>query len=873
MNKNVRIAFQLRHKDDSNNKGIGDLSYSDFQWNKRRYLYHSNGSNEYVLFKDSITDSIHQMIGDIIVRGKDKEILNDPCLVYLYQFDDNGNSYYSDQVNQKWKDWMKVNHERTKPHQLYTYVNGLEVGCTPILHEKCVFTTVRFTGDTSDYADIGKLSEALINQFINIENNLTLRVIKLYDHCMKIAHDLHLLDTNQDAKLVQIWDRMTDVMGQVDEVANWIPTIDYYKSPPKRYEINLSTSDPAYMYKYKLTNGDKSDKTPMFETSIACESAGRPIPFAELTHTKDGNLLSAFFSYGAETEYTRRDLIDGAWSASINASFSRNPSVPVYYDSAKLGDSDNQVSNVSGSVTVNHRGDVPDAAYHEMPWMEVYFECYNFGGALVKTISGKWDINGSTRLVLSNRSMLAGTYSFKGALSGYYAVKTRLRVFWGTFGSWTDEVKLCYFSLARGNNSGGTWRINDYIFNGQSNRILTRCQLHGASKYEKNVIINGRGYGWGGNINPPITWNSNGTFGAPGSADHWDASFYGKIYAKPGCNFICKDFHNVGVSGTRDVSSSVHYPDAANYSILTVANLHVSYSGRKAKYSQDWYNTPSLYAPVANDCTVMMRGGSKYQLISYCQNLVPSQIGVMKVDVGTIGVTYKNTKYYGRELYMSQDFIITGRKSGRSYKLDTIGNPPTIKRIVSGVPSPDTSKIVRQRSLMSVYPNDPVLIKPEPETGMGYITKLMLYPRDILEEFSNKWLTIYCSDNTEISFKIGYISNEEWTSLYNNDKQRVYGIVRESVLYVMTYYIDTTKIVINHQSGNTMEFILRDYETNEITHSFSLLPYKPENGIPVKVGNDTYYLELSLNDDEIDSESADPVVFRDAHDKLIGYLK
>lgn len=868
MKKNVRIALQLRHKNASVNTGVGSISFGDFQWNDRRFLYHSNGNNEHVLFKDDITDDIENMFENIIINGSDNGVLHDPSIVFLYQFDDNGNAYYSDQINDKWKEWMKINNGKTKPHQLYAYTDGLEVGCTPFLHEKCVLTTVRFDGDKVDYKDIGKLTEALINQFINIENNLTFRVVHLYDKCMKIAHDLHLLDVNQDVKLVDIWSRLTSVFGQAHEVSEWIPTIDYYKAPPKRYEINLSTSDPGYLYKYILTNTDRSDKTPVFGTTVACEGI-KPVPFAELQHTKDGILLNSLFTHGAETEYTRRDMYSSSWTTGINATFSSQPDVPGNYLSNLIGDNDNQINDLSGSVSVDYRKDVVVEAYHEMPWIEVFIECYNFRGSLVRTINAKWDRNGQTRLPLTSQSMLTGTYTFKASLGGYYAVKARLRVFWGTFGSWTDEVKLCYFSLARGNNSGGTWRINQYIFNNQSNRVLTRCQLHGASKYEKNVIINGRGYGWGGNVNPPITWENNGTFGAPGSADHWDASFYGKIYSKPGCDFICKDFHNVGVSGTRNVASSLHYPDANRYSILTVANLSVTYTGLKAKYSQDWYNTPSIFAPITNDCTVLLRGGSKYSLISDCPYLKTEQLGVVKVEVGTIGVTYSNTVFYGRDLCMDEDFIIKGR-SGRSYVLDTLGEPPSIKRLISAVPSADISRNVRSVNFRSK--DKPLLIKPTSETGMGYITKMVPHEKYLLENYSNKWMTIYTKDGSEISFKLGYISDTEWSSIYNNDKKRVYGMMQDDILYVMTYYMNTDYIVINHQSGNTMEFVLRDYKTGDITHSFSLLPYKPENGIPVKVEDKIYYLELS-KDEPTDNESDDSVTFRDAHDVVIGYLK
>ena len=1064
MNKNVRIAFQLRHKDDSNSKGIGDLSYSDFQWNKRRYLYHSNGSNEYVLFKDSITDSIHQMIGDIIVRGKDKEILNDPCLVYLYQFDDNGNSYYSDQVNQKWKDWMKVNHERTKPHQLYTYVNGLEVGCTPILHEKCVFTTVRFTGDTSDYADIGKLSEALINQFINIENNLTLRVIKLYDHCMKIAHELHLLDVNQDVRLVNIWDRMSNVMGQADEVANWIPTIDYYMDKTKEYEINLLTSDPNYLYKYNLTSLSK--KAPVYKTTIAAEKSGydtsvssftnnfvatssggtsesgwinyagnddmllvredsvlsisstltqglfydisvyiriinkfdrskyiektvkwfpsdgltgsftanwklsasdinrlggtdkfcvfainirtrnggqkpglysivklagwkkNTTVFGELEHTSSGQLLSGFINIGDQAESTTTETRPDLYLVN-STSYNYQNQYNSVFETPIRGDNDHKVNRVRGSVAIT--GMRPANEWLSSPTLKTDVLCYNMSGNLVKTLTAQYghntisvnktggnqnryfqygragdkymdyqqsfDIGGQTKVYIGVNSNVITKYSrdhhgTSGCTNHQYVGN----IISGSSSTWRDgsgggtTIGLPSDPGYPNTSSLDALKKSQLYLEVNVSDIPNNSewkQLYGKTLWTTYGNLSGYVYIKRQGLTATVLVRYNWVGGGWDGRDHYQFSWIhrlGIFTSYPSSNVLLLqpsdtnkvfnfDFNLGGLFKVkiRHTATWGTYNSGA-YGTLQSFSCKDTCTGNTTYYLPDKINIPSIFTPINKDCTVMIRGGQKYRIFSQAQDLQCTQLGIHKVRESKIDITYLNTMFYGDMLVLNKDFILrTG--TGRSYKLDTIGNPPTIKRIVSGVPSPDTSKIVRQRSLMSVYPNDPILIKPEPETGMGYITKLMLYPRDILEEFSNKWLTIYCSDNTEISFKIGYISNEEWTSLYNNDKQRVYGIVRESVLYVMTYYIDTTKIVINHQSGNTMEFILRDYKTNEITHSFSLLPYKPENGIPVKVGNDTYYLELSLNDDEINSESADPVVFRDAHDKLIGYLK
>lgn len=1064
MNKNVRIAFQLRHKDDSNSKGIGDLSYSDFQWNKRRYLYHSNGNNEYVLFKDSITDSIHQMIGDIIVRGKDKEILNDPCLVYLYQFDDNGNSYYSDQVNQKWKDWMKANHSKTKPHQLYTYTDGLEVGCTPILHEKCVFTTVRFTGDTSDYADIGKLSEALINQFINIENNLTLRVIKLYDYCMKVAHDLHLLDINQDVKLVNIWDRMSNVMGQADEVANWIPTIDYYMDKTKEYEINLSTSDPNYLYKYNLISPSK--KSPVYRTTIAAEKSGtsssvasftdsynatnntgstssgwvnyngndemllvgtgstlsissvltkgdidainvsiriinkfdkskyveksiRWTPqngasgsfnhswnlskydadalggqdrfcvfainttidsatqaagiysivkltghkknttvFGELKHTAQGQLMNAYINIGDQSETTVTETRPDLYLNNL-ASYGYQNQYSSVFETPMRGDNDHKVNRVRGSISIT--GMRPANEWLSSPTLKTDVLCYNMSGTLIKTLTaqyghnviggsktaenkGNWkehpgpwdrqmdceatvDIGGQDVIHIGVNSNVIIKYN----RDHHSTQGTTMRRYDGTMMSGTKQgwregndhgtnigipaapanVDISSLSGIKNSNLYLAVNVANVPNNGTWQQVWSR-------HIDNYVAGNLYGYlyvkrtGLTASVLFRYSWQDGGN-----GRDIHRRSYYTKIgvyTAYPSSNVLLLQPSDNGKTFNFDFNLGGLYKvkvkhtatwgqyNSGTYGTLQSFSCRDICTGNTTYYLPDKVNIPSIFTPITKDCTVMIRGGQKYKVFSQAQDLQFNQLGIHKVRESKIDVKYLNTMFYGDMLVLNKDFILrTG--AGRAYRLDTIGESPVVKRIVSGVPSSDTSKIVRQRSLMSVYPNDPVLVKPEPETGMGYITRLMLYPKYILDEFSNKWLTIYCSDNTEISFKIGYISNEEWTSLYNNDKQRVYGIVRESVLYIMTYYIDTTKIVINHLSGNTMEFILRDYETNEITHSFSLLPYKPENGIPVKVGDDTYYLELSLDNDEIDSESADPVVFRDAYDKLIGYLK
>lgn len=868
MNKNVRIAFQLRHKDDIMNMGIGELSFSDYQWDKRRYLYHSNGSNEYVLFKDEITDDIKHTFDTIIV-DKDSETLHDPCLVFLYQYDDKGNATYSDQVCQKWKDWMKVNYGKTKPHQLYTYTDGLEVGCTPYLHEKCVFTTVRFTGDTSDYADIGKLTEALINQFINIENNLTFRVMKLYDNCMKIAHDLHLLDVNQDARLTECWSKLADSNGIVDEVDAWVTALDYYKAPPKTYTLNLNTSDPHYLYKYKLHAGAK-DKAPVFSTSVAPNEVD-PTPYAEIRHTRAGLTLKGLFNRNEITDYIRRDLDPySSWNqASAKVDFVRNPTVPVEAITPTFGDNDNQCDYVSGTVTTTLRPDIDERAYADMPWLQVFIDCYNFSGMKIKTVNGVWDENRSTTLTLQ-KGRLAGNYTWSANLNGYFQVKVRVKAFWGTFGSWSNEVKLSYVACDGDDNSGGgPFSINKYIFNNQSNRVLTRVVLHDASKYERNIIINGRGYGWGWTGN--ITWDDNATFSIPGSSNWHYTSWFGRIFAKPGCNYECADWwtrwSSFRKTGTRNETGALNFPDAENYSLLTSVNSTVKYSGLKAFYRDDTYNTPYLFAPITKDCSIMVRGGDTYKLISDCQDLIMTQIGVFKLEVGSIGIQYNDTMYYGDSLILDQDIIIKSFKTNRMYRLETLGNPPSIEKIASGVYNSDVSKNVR-KFRRSSSPKD---IKPATETGMGYIACINLIRENRLDEYRNKWLEMTLNNGEpSINIKIGYISDTEWTELYNKDNKRVYAIVEDTSLYIMTYYIDNVDaFYLYHEVGNTMELLLRDIDTGLITQSYGLLPYRSELGIPVSVNGSMYYLEST---DE-KPEDEDPIVLSDKNGENVRYLK
>lgn len=1060
MNKKIRIAFQLKHKDDNVSEEIGNLTYSDYQWNKRRYLYHTNGSNEHVLFKDDITDDIKHTIEEIIIRGKDKEILHDPALVYLYQFDDNGNSFYSEDVNNKWKEWMKANNTKTKPHLLYTYTDGLEIGCTPFLHEKCVLTTVRFAGDTVDYDDIGKLTEALLNQFINIENNITFRVVKLYDACMKTAHDLHLIDVNQDAKLTALWDRLITSFGYINEILEWIPRTDFYQKRPQEYELDLSLMDSNYWYKYKLE--DNSSKVPVLKTTIAKENTGYSTSFtsfqtsysnssagggesgyrnhsgnddmllvrvgsvlkvetsitsgnitstgvdiriinkvdpskyitksiswgpndgasgtfiqrwelsqtditqlggtdkfvtftmnehikrgtrgasmysmveltgwkknisifAETLHSKSGMLLDSFINMGNRTD-SMKETVEPNLNLDLNTRYN-NPGgqTTSVFETPMRGDIDHKINHTSGSVTVSNM--VSSNQWNTAPTLKTDVLCYNMYDTLVKTLTAQYGkhVVGSGGIKESRNSLkwqgspgakymdCEATYDLTGQTHLYLGVNSNVIIKYTRDHKKTHRTTNYQYvgNMISGNNSvwddgsdNGTWigypadpgtpdvssiealkrstiyhemSIADIPYDGSYKKIYDKylSSVYGSLVAEIHVKRSGmkvtvlaRYNWWGGGSNKP-------------GRDFYAFAWHHRVgvLTKPVSSNVAiltpddsgKTFHydfNLGgffKTKVRHTISWGKYGSSNTDGVISYIDSNEIHTGNVTLRIPDKKYAPIISNPKTNDCTILLQGGHKYKVISQGLNMNFNQIGVISIQDDPVSFLYHNTKYYGNSLITTQDIVITGR-NGRSYKLDTLGHPAKTERIASGVPD-KTLSVQSRRNRRSI---NPLYKKPSAESGMGYISKIILQRQYILDEYSNKWITIH-NDVEDISFRLGYVSNEEWTNLYNNDNKRVYGLIQDNVLYIMSYYIDVQRIIINHNTGNTMEFILRDYETNQIEMSYSLLPYKPEKGIPVVVDNKTYYLELS--DEPVNSNDTESVVFRDANDKFIGYLK
>lgn len=869
MNKNVRLAIQLQHHDDSISESAGSLAFGDYEWNGRRFLRYANGNNEWLLFKDTNTDGIADIIDNIIQIGK-KDPKADPSLIFTYQFDDNNNPTYSDDVLNKWKTWFVDNYSQSKPYIWNVYDNGLHAEVIPILHEKCVTTSVRFDGDTSDYKSIGRAVEGLINKFVNIENNLTFRLVHMYDRCMNIAHKLHLIDINQDADLLSIWSDLININGIYDEIEKWLPNVDMYQKPAVPYTIDIKTSDTGYLYKYVLENTNDKDKTPVYNTSISCEAI-KPSTFAELLHTKNGILMNSMISKSELTDYIRRDLVDhSGWTTSIPSSFVSNPLVPTSHYSGFVGDEDNQVNKISGSVSLAYKTDIPDFARGERPWIQVYAECYNWSNNKMKTVDCVWERNNSTKLVIDD-SMLSGTFRFNANLNGYYKVKLLMKVFWGTFNSWTDEVEIAYFGLARGNNSGGWFNLNQYIFDGKKNRILTRYQLIDASKYEKNTTINGRTYYWDARFDPPITPDMNVGFSVPGSADYHYTRWYGR-FTNANEPVERVEWNNLYRSKAVDMSKSMHYYQTAqNYGLLTSVNLSASFSGLKAVYTPDKYNTPAVFNPVTKDCTVMLKGGETYKVFSHCNSLRCRQVGTYKVDVGTINAKLLNTVYYGNEVIMSNDFILKGGK--RSYTLDIYGKEPKDVKIASGVPDRHMIMLMARSTPADTMVND-LPSKPDQEKSPGYISKVNLGREFRLEENPRHDIIITSKDGSVIRFTIPFSTRtDKWQQVWASEDrayQRVYMLVSGKYAYFMTYYINVKRIEINQVDGNTLELLARDSQNGEVIMSFSLQEDKPDNYIPVVYNDREYYIEVVNTKQEL----GDNLVIEDmTTGKIKGYLK
>lgn len=113
------------------------------------------------------------------------------------------------------------------------------------------------------------------------------------------------------------------------------------------------------------------------------------------------------------------------------------------------------------------------------------------------------------------------------------------------------EFKILYFGLARGDNSGGTFNMNEYLFRNSPYVVCTKVKLINASHYERSFTLNGIDYSGVGEhiLQTPLLLKDNVSLVVPGSADYWYAEFYGYIinpdYLGQDVEMITKNYTNL----------------------------------------------------------------------------------------------------------------------------------------------------------------------------------------------------------------------------------------------------------------------------------------------------------------------------------------
>lgn len=1132
-----RIAFSVPNVNDAVSYGANTLVTGDYAIKNKRFLHVLSAENDKIQLHDGKTEEINKYIKEIFcdsIEGRelDPASYNRTPIIFMVKRDSSGNkTLMSEQeIVAKLKQFRRDNLAKFKPYILRVDNDGVQTQMLPIFGEDTVFTYMSFDG--VEQQNIGMVTETLLERFTNTENNLTTQVMIFYDKAMELAHRIHLIDVNQDAKIINTLSTIGDFLGYLDVVERWLPETKTYSQPPKTLNINLLTSDRSYMYKYKLedvsedkipylrsglklTNdpvgvtgatlikyhnggpyllgatliprdqGSIPDDTPTninyvekykwrkdilahrtiaveinkfgrYEGSVEIRQGGKKYTFNEGSRkitkiVKRSDVSGAFDTYlaelrasgkpvgegqnatfsdiylpvqelmgywpensefgqwdnatyvsgdGSSTEFvvwlkgsypsgekmiyfyhvvikidsvegeirgrlslthykkagsdtseklrlsediknalagfpTTQSHIDKIVNAisdtDINATgryfeISDRPShnndrvliskcshAPVggdgggyatkyeltigrldgddrkvfsdlestssgslhnmtvshsilepytvtttntggFYNNRKydiafpgnplatsdhtyefIGDSDNKVKSISGILKIDSRTDVPKDAVFALPWVTVAAECYSSSGEFIKKVgatfsNGDYKYSPSYDDLIANRPM-----EFTINLSGSYKVKVKATVYWGRFGSWTDEVELASFYLARGNNSGGTFSINHYLFNGQPNRIMTRCALIDASKYEKSIWISGRGnYGWGGRINPPVTWEENATLTVPGSADYWHARFYGKMYEKAGCNFNRVEWSNLYKQREVDMSSSIHYHNTAkDLGLLKNIQILADFRGDSTNYETRYMHIPFIYPALTSDHTFMVRGGSSYTLLTDAVSPRLTQIGVMHIDRDTFAEKQDHSLYIGGKLITDDKIRI-----GTTYWEFAVNADS--RAILRSAPREEHSSARRRRSLMMSY-------YPEEEKGLGALYNIQVDGTE-WNNHDKYFLILNCKDGSamEVEFLRRDINDKPYLISERDRDYRIYIYRENDDIRIITYginaktarlgYIDDDKMFIT-LSRDGKEYQYKLYESGDI---------------PFNVGDKTMYLRSEeLKDPEV----------------------
>lgn len=1143
-----RIAFSVPNINDAVSYGANTLVTGDYAIKNKRFLYVLSAENDKIQLHDGKTEEIKKYIKEIFcdsIEGRelDPASYNRTPIIFMVKRDSNGNkTLMSEQeIVAKLKQFRRDNLAKFKPYILRVDNDGIKTQMLPIFGDDTVFTYMSFDG--VEQQNIGMVTETLLERFTNTENNLTTQVMIFYDKAMELAHRVHLADVNQDAKIINALSSIADFSGYLDAVERWLPETKTYSQPPKTLDINLSTSDRSYMYKYKLEDVSK-DKIPYlrsglkltndpvgvtgatlikyhnggpyllgaslipkgegtlppgtpteinfvekykwrkdiltprttaveinkfgrYEGSVEIRQGGKRYTFNEESRkitkiVKRSDVSGALDTYLAELrssgkpvgsgqnatfsdiylpvnelvgywpanskfgQWDNATYIDGNGSSTeflvwlkgnypsgermiyfyhitinidsvegeirgriplthykkpgsdrseklkinedikkalagfpttqshidkivnaisdtdINATgkyfeISDRPShnnnrvlvskcshTPVggdgggyatkyeltigrldgdsrkvfsdlestssgslhnmtvshsilepytvtttnsngFYNNRKydiafpgnpsatsdhvydfVGDSDNKVRTVSGTLKIDGRTDVPKDAVFDLPWITVSAECHSTtSGEFLKKVNATF-ANGSYKYSPSYDELMANKpIDFTINLAGAYKVKVKATVYWGRFGSWTDEVELAYFGVARGNHSGGDFSINHYLFNGQSNRIITRCALVDASKYEHDIFISGRrgSYGWGGRINPPVTWEENATLTVPYGADYWYARFYGKMFEKPGCNFNRVEWHNLHKQREVDMSSSIHYHNTAkNLSLLKSIQILADFRGDSTNYETRYMHIPFIYPALTSDHTFMVRGGSQYTLITDAITPKLTQIGIMHIDTDTFGEKQENSLYLGGKLITDDKVRI-----GTTYWQFTVNGDS--RGMLRSAPREEHSSARRRRSLMLNY-------YPEEEKGLGALYNIQIDNTE-WNNHNKYFLILNCKDgnNIEIEFVRGIINNIPYLVSKRDDKYRVYVYRENEDTRIITYGINAKTARLGYIDDDKM-FITLSRDGKEYQYKLH------ESGdIPFNIGDKIMYLRSEeLRDPEIENVYSPDVI-------------
>ena len=319
---------------------------------------------------------------------------------------------------------------------------------------------------------------------------------------------------------------------------------------------------------------------------------------------------------------------------------------------------------------------------------------------------------------------------------------------------------------------------------------------------------------------------------------------------------------------------------------MTNVSLNLTGTGPKAVYTTYQSNRPYIYPPIDKDCTIMLRGGHIYNIVSDSQSLEMTQVDIFKVENTTFEMEQQGTVYYGDELYLANDIIIQG--STNSYIMNFIGSEETIG-IFKSTPRVETlsneyKMLARSKTTYDI---------PEEEKGMGALYKLNIdFNKFILHPF-------YILKINDIEVNIKYTSiSDEWLEVYNEDNIRIYlKMISKDFIHVMTYGINASIVRLFYKDPRSLEMVFLDPQTREVIKTAKLLPEKPEGfSIPININDNEYWIELIeskppkivniisdntyMNEEyseikvifDRDIESSE-IEFYDEDGKLIGYLK